>query len=107
MEAVLPVIRLPDEVNAAGNNILVNDRGAVVTPEASSGTVRGLSDVFGVEVVQSTIAGVSTVGSVCVCTNRGCVCASDATDEDIALLRDVLKVDVAPATVNHGAQFLG
>lgn len=107
MAAVLPVLRLPDEINAAGNNILVNDRGAVVTPDASPRTVKKISDIFGVEAVQATVAGISTVGSVCVCTNKGCVCTADATEEDMELLRDVLKVEVAPATVNHGAQFLG
>lgn len=103
LRKILPVIRLPDEINAAGNNILVNDRGAVVTPDASAKTVKRISDVFGVEAVQATIAGISTVGSVCVCTNKGCICTPDATEDDVALLKDVLKVDVAPATANHGA----
>lgn len=103
----LPIYRLPDEINAAGNNILVNDHGAIVAPEAGKNTVRKIADVFGVEVVQATIAGISTVGSVCACTNKGCICTSDASDDDVALLKDVLKVDVALTTVNHGAQFLG
>ena len=103
----LPVYRLPDEINAAGNNILVNDHGAIVAPEAGKNTVKKIADVFGVETVQATIAGISTVGSVCVCTNKGCICTSDASEDDVALLKDVLKVDVALTTVNHGAQFLG
>jgi len=103
----LPVLRLPDEINAAGNNILVNDKGAIVTPDAEPRTVRNIADVFGVEVVQSTIAGISTVGSVCVVNNKGCVCTADATDEDIALIKDVLKVEAIRTTVNRGAQFLG
>ncbi len=107
LKKLLPVLRLPDEINAAGNNILVNDHGAIVTPDASPKTVRKIADTFGVEAVQASIAGIGTVGSVCVCTNKGCICTADATEEDMELLKDVLKVEVAPATVNHGAQFLG
>ena len=101
------VLRLPDEVNAAGNNILVNDHGAIVTPDAGKNTVRNIQDVFGVEAVQASVAGINTVGSVCICTNKGCLCTVDASDDDIALLQDVLKVEVRKTTVNHGAQFVG
>lgn len=103
----LPVLRLPDEINAAGNNILVNDHGAIVTPDAEPRTVKKISEIFGVEAVQATIAGCSTVGSVCICTNKGCLCSIDASDDDVALLQDVLKVEVMRTTVNHGAQFVG
>ena len=34
----LPVLLLPDQYNAAGNNILVNDNGAVVNPEMDDRT---------------------------------------------------------------------
>ena len=107
LKSRFPILRLPDEINAAGNNILVNDHGAIVTPDAEPRTVKKIADVFGVEAVTATIAGCSTVGSVCVCTNKGCLCAIDASDEDIELLQDVLKVEVTRTTVNHGAQFLG
>ena len=107
LKSRFPILRLPDEINAAGNNILVNDHGAIVTPDAEPRTVKKIADVFGVEAVAATIAGCSTVGSVCVCTNKGCLCAIDASDEDVELLQDVLKVEVTRTTVNHGAQFLG
>ena len=103
----VPVLRLPDEINAAGNNILVNDKGCIVTPDAAKKTVGKIADIFGVEAVQATIAGITTVGSVAVATNKGCVCTVEASDDDVALLQDVLGVEVVRTTVNHGAQFLG
>lgn len=104
----LPVALLPDRINAAGNNILVNDNGAVVNPEMSDDLVEKLADLFGVEVVKSAIAGCNIVGSVCRCNNIGCVCSIDASDDDIEILKEVLKVkEVQRTTVNHGSKYVG
>ena len=104
----LLVALLPDRINAAGNNILVNDNGAVVNPEMSDDLVDKLADLFGVEVVKSAIAGCNIVGSVCRCNNVGCVCSIDASDDDIEILKEVLKVkEVQRTTVNHGSKYVG
>ncbi len=99
--------RLDDQLNAAGNNILVNDHGAIVNPEYSDSAVKLISDVLGVEVVRSSIAGINTVGSICRATNKGCACHMDASEEEILLIRDVLKVEAVRTTVNHGCRSVG
>lgn len=98
---------LPDKMNAAGNNILANDNGAIINPELGKKAEREISDVLGVEVVRSGIAGYGTVGSVCVATNKGCLCNVDATDEDIALIQDILGVEAKRGSVNHGSRYVG
>ena len=98
---------IDDPLNAAGNNILANDSGAIVNPEYPRQIVGIISDALGVECVPSAIAGISTVGSVCIATNRGCVCHADASDEDLELIRDVLKVDAVRSSVNHGSRMVG
>ncbi|MDR1690777.1 MAG: translation initiation factor IF-6 [Candidatus Methanoplasma sp.] len=98
---------LDDKVNAAGNNILANDKGAIINPELSRSTERKIADALGVEVVRSAIAGYGTVGSACVATNKGCLCNVDATEEDIKLLQDVLKVEAKKGSVNHGSKHVG
>ena len=105
--AKVPCIRLDDRLNAAGNNILVNDHGAIVNPDYSMNIIHQIEDVLGVEAVPSLIGGISTVGSICRATNKGCVCHMDATDEEIALIKDVLKVDAVRTTVNHGVRAVG
>ncbi len=108
IEAVIPVVLLPDYLNAGGNNVLVNDKGAIVNPETNNETVKALEDVLQVEVVRSAIAGCNVVGSVCCCNNKGCVCTTDATDDDIQILKEVLRVDeVQRTTVNHGSKYVG
>jgi translation initiation factor 6 len=107
IEKCLPCTPIDDALNAAGNNILANDSGAIVNPEYSDDMVRIISDALGVECVRSSIAGINTVGSVCRATNKGCVCHADSSDEDMDLIMDVLKVEAIRSTVNHGARMVG
>ncbi|MCQ2085670.1 MAG: translation initiation factor IF-6 [archaeon] len=108
IEKEIPVVLLPDYLNAAGNNVLINDNGAVVNPEMPDEVVNEIERVLNVEVVKSAIAGCNTVGSVCRCSNKGCVCSIDATDDDIEILKEVLKVpEVQRTTVNHGSKYVG
>lgn len=67
----LPCTALDDPLNAAGNNILANDKGAIVNPYYERSVVDAIADALGVECVQSSIAGCNTVGSVCKATNKG------------------------------------
>lgn len=107
ISARIPCTRLDDRLNAAGNNILVNDHGAIVNPDYSKRILDQIQDVLGVEAVPSLIGGINTVGSVCRVTNKGCICHMDASDEEIALIKDVLNVDAVRTTVNHGVRAVG
>lgn len=103
----VPVLRLGDRLNAAGNNILVNDHGAIVSPEYSEAVAREIGEALGVEAVRSSIGGINTVGSVCCATDKGCACHMDASDEEVALIKDVLGVEAVRTTVNHGVRAVG
>ena len=103
----LAVLRLEDKHNAAGNNILCNDNGAVINPEISPESFRAIAEVLQVEAVQQAIAGHSTVGSVCVATNKGVLCHPEITREEFDLVKSVLKVDGAIGTANYGASMVG
>lgn len=98
---------LRDKFNAAGNNIVANDRGAVVNPDVSSRSLKQISETLGVEAVKGTVAGLKTVGSACEANNRGILCHPEATDDEIALLEDVLKVKAKIGTVSYGVPLVG
>ena len=102
----LPVALLNDTLNAAGNNILVNDFGAIVNPEIDDRSLREVEDALGVECVRGTRAGVGTVGSVCRATNKGAAVHPGATEADMNLIKDVLKVEGMRTTLNHGCRTL-
>jgi translation initiation factor 6 len=107
LSSFLPVFKIEDRVNASGNNLLVNDYGCVANPDLSPKTIKRVEETLLVEVVQASVAEHKTVGSTCTVTNKGVLCHPSTAIEEMALLRDVLKVPAAIGTLNSGAPLVG
>jgi translation initiation factor 6 len=60
-----------------------------------------------VPVDRGTLAGLKTVGSAAVATNKGVLCHPKTSDGELDLLEKLLKVEADIGTVNHGAPFIG
>ena len=103
----LAVYKLDDRYNAAGNNILVNDRGALINPDINPALYRDIADTLQVEVVAGTIAGQNIVGSMAAATNKGMLCHPDSTKAEFEVLHSVLKVKPAIGTLNYGSGMVG
>ncbi len=103
----LPVYPIDDKLNACGNNILVNDRGAVVNPDIGRAALREIERVLQVDVVQGTVAGHRTAGSACVATNKGVLCHPSASADELAMIESVLKVPTRIGTLNYGTPLVG
>ncbi len=102
----VPLAFVDDRMNAAGNNILVNDNGAIVNPEISASALPGISKALGVDCVRGTVAGMGVVGSACLATNKGAAVHPEATDDEISLIEEVLGVKAHRTTLNHGVRLL-
>lgn len=98
---------MKDVINAAGNDILANDTGALVHPDMKSPTLKKIRDVLDVPVERGTIAGLGTVGMAAVLTNKGCLCHPKITEDEKELLSSLFKVPVMIGTVNHGFPMIG
>lgn len=98
---------IEDKINAAGNDILVNDNGALVHPDFKDETVSKLEDIFDVPVERGTIGAVETVGMAAVVTSKGLLCHPKTSDEEKKVLEDLFDVDVMIGTVNHGLSMIG
>jgi len=103
----LDVCVVPDKINAAGNDVLVNDSGCLVHPNLKDSTIEEIKKTLGVSVRKGTIANLMTVGMAAVVTNKGCLCHPKATEEEIRILRRVFNVEVMIGTVNHGSPVIG
>jgi translation initiation factor 6 len=103
----LRVAKMEEKVNAAGNNILTNDRAALVHPATSNHMMRLVSDTLGVEVERRRVAGIETVGSACIATSKGIICHPRTTDDELRSLSSLFKVPAAIATLNYGTPYLG
>jgi translation initiation factor 6 len=107
LERVGPVTDLRHRHNAIGNNVLVNDLGALVHPEYSNEALEAIGRALGVRVERGTLAGLATVGMAGVATNLGAVVHPKATDRELARAEEVLGVPVARSTANFGVPVVG
>lgn len=105
--AGLHVSRLAELLNAAGNNILCNDHGALVNPEYSDAAVSLIHKALGVPVHRGTLAELGTVGMAGVATSRGVLVHPKSTPEEREAARRILGADVMVGTVNHGTGLIG
>ena len=96
----LSVTALPGRVNAAGNVILANDTGAYVHRDLSAASVDAVASALDVPVERGVVAGVATVGTAAIATNRGVLCHPRATDAELGVPADI-------GTVNFGGPLVG
>ncbi|NYZ75382.1 translation initiation factor IF-6 [Candidatus Micrarchaeota archaeon] len=88
---------------APGNNILVNDSAALVSPAIPARDVKRIGDCFGVEVLQTKIAGFNTIGALNIVTNKGFFACNEASDEELKQLEKIFKVSAGKGTANLGS----
>ena len=98
---------IDDKLNAAGNDILVNDSGCLVHPGMRQTSIDKIKNAFGVPVHRGTIAGLDTVGMAAVVTNKGLLCHPKVTDDEKSILEKVFCVPLMIGTVNHGSPVIG
>jgi translation initiation factor 6 len=103
----LSVLRIADRVNAAGNNILLNDNAALINPEMSSASVKQMADILGIECIKGSVAGYHTVGSVCKVTNKGIICHPKTGEDELRDLQELFRVPASVATLNFGSPMVG
>lgn len=92
---------------ALGNLVLCNDNGAVISRLFSRKNKKIIEDCLGVSSEYSSVAGMHTVGSCGVATNKGCLLHRDASENEIETIESVLKVNVDIGTANFGSPFVG
>jgi len=101
------VVVMESGINAAGNLMVVNSHGAVVSPAIPEDGRELLQDVFGVSVSSLTVAGHSTLGSVIAANDRGALLHPDVTKEEAEQITQTLDVDAMVGTVGFGSPFVG
>ena len=107
LEQMGPVAVVRHRQNAMGNNILANDRGALVHPEFADHTVVEIGRALGVPAHRGTVAGLGTVGMAALATNQGVIVHPKATEREAALVAETLGVPVHRSTANFGVPIVG
>ena len=102
----LNVLLSQEKNNAHGNNIAVNNKGGIINPNISHEERKKMEDTLGVELVPMTVAGYSTLGSLCLATDSGFLTHFKASDDEMADIQGILKVPGNKGTVNTGTGFV-
>jgi translation initiation factor 6 len=106
--AGLAVRRLEQSrLNAAGNNVLCNDHGAIVHPDLPAKSVKAVAEALNVEVERHSVAGLPTVGTAAAATNKGVLAHPLASEAELAFIRKALHAPARIGTVNHGHGLVG
>ncbi len=92
-----------DEKFAPGNNILANDKAALINPKIARKDLGKISDCLGVEVFSQPVANVHTVGAMNVVTNRGLLTHRDLSDVEMKMFEKMFGVRGTRGTVNLGS----
>jgi translation initiation factor 6 len=95
-----------EKMNAHGNNIALNDMGGLVNPNVGQKERIEMEGCLGVELVPFSVAGFTTMGSLCVANNKGFLAHYSASPKEIAEMGEVLKVRGMPGSVNMGTGFV-
>ncbi|EET89799.1 MAG: translation initiation factor IF-6 [Candidatus Micrarchaeales archaeon] len=98
---------LDSSLNAIGNNLLANDKFAIVNPEYSKPEIKEIGDTLGVETIPIEIGGFKTPGANNILTNKGLVVNNRCSDEEKERLDEILGFDSVRTTSNMGSLSIG
>lgn len=106
-ETGLNVGVLDSKFTALGNLVCANDRGAIASPWLSRGECGAISDVLGVEVMQSRLAGMYQTGSVMAANNAGAAVHPETDEEEMKAFANLLGVrGIEHASINNGIPYV-
>ena len=101
------ILYMEDKINAIGNDVLTNDRIALVHKSFSKTAIKKIEDCLGVEAIKGSIGGIKTVGTAAVLSSKGMIVTPGATEDEIKYLSELFKTQVKAGTANFGNIYVG
>ena len=98
---------LQSRLNAVGNNVLANDRIAIINPNYSTEEAKAIGDILGVEIVKMSIGGFKTVGANNILTNKGVILNNRCTEDEIGRIGELTGMKPVRSTASTGALSIG
>lgn len=87
-----------------GNNVVANDKAALVSSRVEKKDLRKIEDCLGVEVFQHFFATPALITST-IATNSGLLTHNEITETELKFLEKIFKVQGSQGTVNNGVPF--
>lgn len=97
---------LRSDLNALRNNILANDKIALVNPNYSSADLKLIGEMLDVEAIRMSIGGFETVGANNILTNKGITLNNKVSEAEEDSLKKIFH-RVSQSTANLGSLSIG
>jgi translation initiation factor 6 len=94
------------EHTAFGNNILLNDKVAIISTVYSKSNKKDIEKALGFKVEVMDLADTAVPGSVGRLTNKGAIFSPNISDVEIKKIEQLLKFEIGLGTVNLGNPFV-
>ncbi len=107
MDLGINVEVLESDLNAVGNNIIANDKFAIVNPDYDQKALRQIEDALGVEAIKGEIAKMKTIGANNILTNKGFVINNRSEDSEKEKYDKILGFNSVRTTANRGSIAIG
>lgn len=101
------VKRVPSKNTALGNQVLVNDHGAIVNPDFEDEAIESIEETLKVPTQKGTVGGLKNVGASGVATNKGALLHTEASEKEIEIIEEVLQVPADIGTASGGVKYVG
>lgn len=98
---------IDSDLNAIGNNVLANDKIAVINPDYSRLAEKQIADALDVEIIRASIGGYKTVGANNILTNKGMLINNRSTDTEKEQIDKLTTFDSIRTTANTGSVAIG
>lgn len=105
LEANVEVIE--SDLNAIGNDVLANDKIAIINPEYSVAAAKQIQDALNVEIIRASIAGYKTIGANNILTNKGMLINNRSNDAEKERIDKITGFDSIRTTANTGSVAIG
>ncbi len=103
----LPIHVFETGLTCLGNNLVANEHGCIASPEFTAAELKRLEKLLKVPVKKLRIAGLDTPGACLVLNGSKGVIHRDASEEEIATVKEVLGLDsLEPASVGLGSPYV-
>ncbi len=103
LRGLAEVKTLKTEHTALSNNILNNNKAAIVSPEFSKEEVEGIKKALKLKIIQMSLAGLEVPGSAGVLTDKGAIFNPNLSDVEIKKAEKLIGFELGLGTVNMGS----
>lgn len=105
-ELGLNVIVIDSNFTALGNNMIINEKSAVISPEYNDTVVKQIETALKIKVHRKSLLGFKNPGSIVVINEYGGLVHPDISDAELKWLEEIFELKFVRATVNIGSPFI-